>query len=78
MNLVARVKGILTNPRQEWAVIDQEPVNVAKLLTGYVLPLAAIGPVATAIGWSMFGFGGFLKGGTKMRARLFPIWCLSR
>jgi hypothetical protein len=61
MNLVARVKGILTNPRQEWAVIDQEPLNTGQLLTGYVLPLAAIGPVATAIGWSMFGFGGFFR-----------------
>lgn len=61
MNLVSRVKGILTNPRQEWAVIDGEPVNIPALLTGYVLPLAAIGPVATAIGWSMFGMGGLFR-----------------
>ena len=61
MNIVSRVKGILTNPRQEWAVIDAEPVDVAKLLMGYVLPLAAIGPVASALGWSLFGFGGFLR-----------------
>lgn len=61
MSLVSRVKGILTNPRQEWAVIDDEPLNVASLLTGYVLPLAAIGPVASALGWSLFGLGGFLR-----------------
>lgn len=61
MNLVSRVKGILMNPRQEWGVIDGEPANTAALLTGYVLPLAAIGPVATALGWSLFGFGGFFK-----------------
>ena len=61
MNLVSRVKGILTNPRQEWAAIDDEPLEVAKLLTGYVLPLAAIGPVASALGWSVFGFGGLFR-----------------
>jgi hypothetical protein len=61
MSLVSRVKGILANPRQEWAVIDDEPLDVAALLTGYVLPLAAIGPVASALGWSLFGLGGFLR-----------------
>lgn len=61
MNLVSRVKGILVNPRQEWVEIDAEPVEVGKLLTGYVLPLAAIGPIATAIGWTLFGFGGFFR-----------------
>jgi hypothetical protein len=61
MSLVARVKGILTNPRQEWAAIDNEPLNVAQLLTGYVLPLAAIGPLASAIGWTLFGYGGLLR-----------------
>ncbi len=58
MNLVARAKAILVNPRQEWPVIDTEPVDVGSLLTGYVLPLAAIGPIAGAIGWTLFGFGG--------------------
>ena len=61
MNLVSRVKGILTNPRQEWAAIDDEPLNVATLLTGYVLPLAAIGPLASAIGWSLLGGGGIFR-----------------
>lgn len=59
MNLVERVKNILTSPKQEWTVIDAEPVNVGELLTKYVLPLAAIGPIATFIGMSVFGFGGF-------------------
>ena len=61
MNLVARAKGILTNPRQEWAAIDAEPLNLRELLVGYVLPLAAIGPIATVIGWSTFGFGGLFR-----------------
>jgi hypothetical protein len=61
MSFVERAKGILTNPRQEWAAIDNEPLNVAGLLTGYVLPLAAIGPVASALGWTIFGYGGLLR-----------------
>jgi len=61
MNLFARAKAILMTPRQEWAVIDAEPVNVGQLLTGYVLPLAAIGPIASIIGWSLFGFGGLFR-----------------
>ena len=61
MNLVARAKAILMTPRQEWQVIDVEPLDVRQLLTGYVLPLAAIGPIATAIGLSLFGFGGLFR-----------------
>jgi phosphoglycerol transferase MdoB-like AlkP superfamily enzyme len=55
MNLVARVKGILTNPRQEWTAIDAEPLDLTELLTKYVLPLSAIGPIAMFIGLSTFG-----------------------
>lgn len=61
MNLVARAKAILTTPRTEWPVIDDEPLDLGALLTGYVLPLAAIGPIASAIGWSLFGFGGYFR-----------------
>src|SRR5215213_6487148 len=59
MNLVARVKGILTNPKQEWAAIDAEPLNLSEVLVGYVLPLAAIGPIASLIGLSTMGYGMF-------------------
>lgn len=61
MDLVSRAKGILTNPRQEWAAIDDEPLDVAKLITGYVIPLAAIGPIASAIGGMVFGYGGLFR-----------------
>ena len=61
MNLVARAKAILMTPRQEWQVIDTEPLNVGQLLTGYVLPLAAIGPIAQIIGWTVFGMGGLFR-----------------
>jgi Yip1 domain len=61
MNVVARAKAILMTPKQEWAAIDAEPLSVSKLLAGYVLPLAAIGPIARFIGFSIFGIGGILR-----------------
>jgi hypothetical protein len=55
MNLIDRVKRILLSPRTEWEVIDAEPTTPAQLYTGYILPLAAIGPIAQIIGYSVFG-----------------------
>jgi hypothetical protein len=56
MALVDRVKNILLTPRTEWEVINAEPATVADLYKGYIIPLAAIGPVAQAIGSSVFGY----------------------
>jgi hypothetical protein len=55
MNLVDRVKRILLSPRPEWEVIDAEQTTPAALYTGYIAPLAAIGPIAQLIGFSVFG-----------------------
>lgn len=55
MNLVQRVKRILLSPRTEWEVIDTELTTPAQLYTGYIAPLAAIGPIAQLIGYSVFG-----------------------
>lgn len=55
MNLVERVKRILLSPRTEWEVIDAEQTTPAELYTRYILPLAAIGPIAQLIGYSVFG-----------------------
>jgi hypothetical protein len=55
MNLVERVKRILLSPKTEWEVIDVEPTTVAELYTRYIVPLAAIGPLAQLIGYSVFG-----------------------
>ena len=55
MNLVERVRQLMLSPRSEWEVIDAEPTTPAALYTGYVMPLAAIGPVAQVIGYSVFG-----------------------
>jgi hypothetical protein len=59
MNLVERVKRILLSPQAEWEVIDTEPTTAAELYTRYIVPLAAIGPIAQVIGFSVFGFMGY-------------------
>ena len=55
MALVDRVKKILLQPNDEWAVINSELTNAGTLYKTYIIPLAAIGPVCGAIGWSLFG-----------------------
>ncbi len=55
MSLVDRAKGILINPKNEWAVIDTEPATTGSLYSGYIVLLAAIPPVASFIGWSLLG-----------------------
>lgn len=65
MNLVDRVKRILLSARTEWAAIEAERTTPAALYTGYIAPLAAIGPIAQLIGNSVFGnptpFGGRVR-----------------
>jgi hypothetical protein len=55
MALIDRVKKMLLTPKEEWPVVDAEPATVGGLYTGYIIPLAAIGPIASIIGWSVFG-----------------------
>lgn len=58
-SLIERCKNILLKPKEEWDRIDTEPATVGGLMTGWVVPLAAIGPVAGLIGGQVFGYGGF-------------------
>jgi hypothetical protein len=62
MNLVERVKRILLTPAAEWQVIEAEATTPAEVYTRYVMPLAAIKPVAKVVGLSLLGirmpFGG--------------------
>lgn len=55
MNIVERVKNILLQPKTEWPVIDPEQTSTQALYTGYIMPLAAIGPIAMLIGLSVVG-----------------------
>ena len=53
---VERIKRLLTAPAQEWPRIDAEPMTIRDIYTGWVVPLAAIGPVAGLIGSLVFGY----------------------
>lgn len=55
MSLMERAKKIVLQPKTEWPVIDTEQTSTGALYTGYIIPLAAIGPIAQIIGWSVFG-----------------------
>jgi hypothetical protein len=46
MDLVERTKRILAEPRDEWLKIASEPATVQSLYTGWIMILAAIGPLA--------------------------------
>ena len=55
MELAGRVKGILFQPKQEWETVSVESSSIADIYRGYVIILAAIGPVASIIGMSIIG-----------------------
>ncbi len=55
MNLVDRAKNICITPKTEWPVIAGETTSTSNLMTGYVAPLAIIGPIAGFIGGSIIG-----------------------
>jgi len=65
MNLIDRVKNIITKPNTEWDVIDAEQTDANKIITGYVLPLAGAAALAAFIGYALVGvnyFGFRVKG----------------
>ena len=49
MALVERVTNILLKPKIEWPRIAEEPATTSSIFTGYVMILAAIGPIALAL-----------------------------
>lgn len=54
--IVARARRLLSAPASEWAAIDAEPMTSGGIFTGWVMPLAAIPPVAQFIGLTVFGY----------------------
>lgn len=57
----ARVTKVLTDPKNEWPVIEKEPTTLEKLYKGYIIPLAAIPVIASFIGTVFIGVNmGFL------------------
>ena len=59
MDLVSRVRGLLTDPTAEWRKIEVEPNNTGALLKNYVAILAAIPAVCGFIGTSIVGIAGY-------------------
>ena len=55
MALVERAKNICLKPNAEWPVIEAETTSTRDLMLGYVVPLAAIGPIASFVGGVFIG-----------------------
>jgi hypothetical protein len=55
-SLVDRAKNIIMRPNAEWPVIEAEPSTIRDIYMSYVVILAAIPPIAGAIGQLVFGF----------------------
>ncbi len=55
MSLVERAKSICLTPKTEWPVIAAEATSTGSLVSGYVVPMAAIGAIAGFIGGSIVG-----------------------
>jgi Yip1 domain len=55
MNILAKAKGLLVEPGKTWDSIAAEPMTLGGAFAGYVLPLAAIPSIASAIGTFLGG-----------------------
>lgn len=57
--LVGRAQAIITKPAETWQVVARETDAPMRVFTSYVVPLVAIGPIASFIGGQVFGYGAF-------------------
>src|SRR6266550_541020 len=57
---LARAKRLLLQPTQEWATIAGEFTSAGPIYMRYLVPMAAIGPIAATIGGIVFGERGSL------------------
>ena len=55
MELQARVRNVLTQPKAEWGVIAAEPTDIPTLYKEYIAILSAIPPLAGFIGMVLVG-----------------------
>lgn len=70
MNPVERVKGILLAPKTEWPKIAGEAESVQSLYTGWIMILAAIGPLVLLLSAALFSAGLGFGFGFGVRAAL--------
>ena len=52
--MIGRIQRLLLKPNEEWPAIEADPMTVQGILTGWVAPLAAIGPIARLIQSQVF------------------------
>lgn len=53
--MIGRAKGMLLEPRATWREIDGEFTKPGEIWGKYIIPLAALGPIATTVGMIVFG-----------------------
>lgn len=61
--MLQRIMNIAFRPNEEWPVVAAEAISAQTLFVKYVIPLAAIGPIAGVLGMMLFGKS---MGGTWM------------
>jgi hypothetical protein len=54
-SIIARLKGIILNPKKEWEIIVIEKKSTSSVFKNYLLPLSAISVVACYIGYGIVG-----------------------
>lgn len=68
---LGRVLSLLLHPAETWEVIAEEPATIEGLYRHWVLPLAAIPAVATAVG--LLSFHGFVLFGTRYQPSFITV-----
>ncbi|HYF07625.1 MAG TPA: Yip1 family protein [Acetobacteraceae bacterium] len=59
MDIVARAKGMLLTPAQEWSAVAAESTDVATLFRSYVMPLAGVSALGAFLAGLFSGMIGF-------------------
>lgn len=47
--MIGRIQRLMLKPKDEWSAIDAEPMTLQSIMLSWVLPLAAIGPIASVV-----------------------------
>ena len=69
--VAGRVLSLLLHPAEAWSVIAEEPATIEGLFRGWVLPLAAIPSVATAVG--LLTFHSYILFGTRYQPSFVTV-----
>ncbi|PKQ69027.1 hypothetical protein BZG01_01600 [Labilibaculum manganireducens] len=59
--LIDRVKLVTLQPKEAWAKISDEQIDLKDFLLSYVLPLVLIPTIASFIGYGLIGLGSYFK-----------------